>query len=169
MPGTLRDKDVREGKEVAPALPGGEVAEGVRPQEQNERTPRAEFASQPLQRLDGVARRGLADLGVVQLEQVVLLDREAHHLETVRRRRERRAAVPGPSGGHPAHARKAEDLRRLLRKAQVPEVHRVESAAHDADRRAFSRRSGPAAVRRFFQKALRRESGRCRRPRTSAR
>src|SRR6266851_5366868 len=59
MPGTLRDEDVREGKEVAPALPRTQVAKGVRAEEQNERTLRAEFASQPLERFDGVAGRGL--------------------------------------------------------------------------------------------------------------
>src|SRR5258708_33478354 len=90
------------------------------------------------------------------LEEGVLFDREAHHLQAIHRRRERCAAVPGPSGGHPSHPREAEDLRRLLREAQVSEVHRVEGAAHDADWRAFSRRSGTAAVSWFFQKALRR-------------
>src|SRR5256886_16483424 len=95
MPGTLRDEHVREGKEVAPALPGTQVAKGVRPEEQHEGTLRAEFAAQPLQRLDGVAGRGLADLRVIQLEQVVFPDRQAHHLQAMRRRRTRRAPVPG--------------------------------------------------------------------------
>src|SRR6266436_3223086 len=31
MSGALRDEHVREGKEIAPALPGAQVAEGVRP------------------------------------------------------------------------------------------------------------------------------------------
>src|SRR5258706_7587656 len=139
MPGTLRDEDVREVEQIAPALPGAQVSEGVRPEKQHDRALRAEFASQPLQRLDGIARRGLADFRVVQLEQRVLFDREPHHFQTVRRRCERRNAVPGLARGHPAHELQAQDLRRLLREAQVPEVHRVEGAAHDADGRAHLR------------------------------
>src|SRR5258708_14922638 len=55
------------------------------------------------------------------LEEGVLFDREAHHLQAIHRRRERCAAVPGPSGGHPSHPREAEDLRRLLREARSEE------------------------------------------------
>src|SRR6266705_3414112 len=55
------------------------------------------------------------------------------------RRRERGHAVPGLAGGHPAHPLQTENFGRFLSKAQVPEVHRVEGAAHDADGRAHLR------------------------------
>src|SRR5882757_8078591 len=56
MPGTLRDKDVCKWEKVAPALPGGEVSKGVRPQKQHDGALGAEFVSQALERFDGVAR-----------------------------------------------------------------------------------------------------------------
>ena len=139
MPGPLGDKDVREGKEVAPALPGAQVSESVRPEKEHDRALRAEFVSQSLERFDGVARSGLADFRIVQLEQGVLRDREAHHLQAMHRRRERGHAVPGLAGGHPAHPLQTENVGSFLSKAQVPEVHRVEGAAHDADGRAHLR------------------------------
>src|SRR5262249_37990309 len=77
--------------------------------------------------------RALADLGVVELEERVAADRELHHLKAMLRGGPGLGAVPRPACGHPAHAREAEDLRRLLGEPQVPEMHRVEGAAHDAD------------------------------------
>jgi len=149
-PGRCATNTCAREKEVAPALPGGEVAESVRPRSSTrERCGR--IRSQPLQRLDGVPGAVWRIFGVRPARTDRSLDREAHHLQAVCRRRTRRASVPGWTAGT-QRTRSRPNISTALRKAQVPKCTGSKVPPMMPIGALFPRRSGAAASGFFFQR-----------------
>src|SRR5512138_1156683 len=95
-------------------------------------------------------------LGFVERERVVAGDGELHHLEAMRGRGLRCAAMPRLPGWNPAHVSEAERFARFLGEAQVGVVRRVERPAHEADGLHASRRA--AATGRLEMRRISAES-----------
>ena len=57
----MRDSDVRQRENIAPAVPGGQSGKGIGTDQQDQRIVATQLGPQALQRAYGVARRGRLD------------------------------------------------------------------------------------------------------------
>ena len=133
-PGAVRDGNMGQREDVAPAVPGRQAGKGISADKQDQRLPGAEFATQAFEGMHGVARGGGLDLAGIHRKMVVFRGRPQHHLEPLLRGYLRRAAMRRLPGGDPAHPAEAKVVNRFLGQPQVAEMNGVESATENAER-----------------------------------
>ena len=78
------DHQMRERKQIVPAVPGREFEKRVGPQQQTQRTRRADALPHFVERIKGITRTCAAHLAIVDAQQRVAVRREAHHLKALK-------------------------------------------------------------------------------------
>ena len=66
--GAMGNSNMRQRKNIAPAMPRGEPGKGIGADQQNQRLLATQFAAQALQRMDGIARCGGFDFAGIDLK-----------------------------------------------------------------------------------------------------
>src|SRR5581483_1343251 len=128
-----RHDQVARRDQVLPAMPGVDLAERVRAEDEAELAPRVRRAER-VDRVDRVRRSGARDLAGLDAETGRGAERELEHAEPIGGVRDVAAALVGRVRREDEpDLREAEALAHLLRRAQVPEVHRVEAPSLEAD------------------------------------
>ena len=119
-------------------MPGIQPGVGIGAEQQNQGLALAELFAQALQRRYGKTGLAAFDFGWIDAEQRIAGSSQPHHLQPVRWSYLWRFAVFWLAGRYPAHPGEPQRLAGLFGQAQMADVHRVEGAPEDAERKRIT-------------------------------